>query len=418
MAGAEADAIDRLLTALAGSSLVILDNCEHLLDAAAELAERILGAAPGAVLATSREPLGMLGEAVLPVEPLGQPQETAAVERSGVGGAAVRRAGQRRSVPDFALTRRTWPRRPDLPPAGRAAAGHRAGGGPAAGLTPRQLADRLDGRFQLLTGGSRTALPRQQTLRAVVDWSWDLLEAAGAGAGRGCPCSRAAATASGGRGRGVRRRPAAEIRPALRAGGQVAAGRCGADGRRAAVSDAGDDPEYGGSSGSPRRGRSPRIQLRAHARHFRDLAEGGQRHRLISRRPARPGCSRLSRGPGQPARGGARAPSRPGTRPDRRGPGRVAGLVLVAAQHEGRGHRADHRGAGHAGADGSPVVRDIERLGRGLHHGRAAGPRHSSDNSQALAWFAGGGPAHGRRSRGRTTWCMRAGRPAAARCSR
>ena len=82
--------------------------------------------------------------------------------------------------PGFALTAENAPRRGgDLPAAGRHAAGDRAGGGArCARLSPEQIAARLDDRFRLLTGGSRTALPRQQTLRATLDWSHDLLSEA------------------------------------------------------------------------------------------------------------------------------------------------------------------------------------------------------------------------------------------------
>ncbi|MFF4246275.1 ATP-binding protein [Streptomyces sp. NPDC001822] len=149
--------------------LLVLDNCEHVIDAAAALAETLLTRCPGLrVLATSREPLGVPGETVRPVGPLPpDPAHRLFAERAR----AVR--------PDFA---------PDTG----------AGGDPEAVaeicrgldglplaielaaarlrlLTPRQIADRLDDRFRLLTSGSRTVLPRQQTLRAVVDWSWDLL---------------------------------------------------------------------------------------------------------------------------------------------------------------------------------------------------------------------------------------------------
>ncbi|WP_263168443.1 AfsR/SARP family transcriptional regulator [Streptomyces sp. SCSIO ZS0520] len=146
--------------------LLILDNCEHLIAAAAELSEALLTRCPGlTVLATSREPLGVPGELVRPVEPL---------------------------PPDPALrlfTERATAVRPDFDPEREAAAVaeicRRLDGLPLAIelaaarlrlLTPRQIADRLDDRFRLLTSGSRTVLPRQQTLRAVVDWSWDLLD--------------------------------------------------------------------------------------------------------------------------------------------------------------------------------------------------------------------------------------------------
>ncbi|MFF2852511.1 BTAD domain-containing putative transcriptional regulator [Streptomyces sp. NPDC058001] len=148
------------------SLLLLLDNCEHVIGAAAELAETLLTRCPGlTVLATSREPLGVPGESVRPVEPLPpDPAHRLFTERAQ----AV--------SPGFDLTREADAvaeicRRLDgLPLAIELAAAR------LRLLTPRQIADRLDDRFRLLTGGSRTALPRQQTLRAVVDWSWDLLD--------------------------------------------------------------------------------------------------------------------------------------------------------------------------------------------------------------------------------------------------
>ncbi|OEJ38810.1 hypothetical protein BGK70_12195 [Streptomyces agglomeratus] len=146
--------------------LILLDNCEHVIDAAARLAEELLARCPGVtVLATSREPLGVPGEIVRPVEPLPDPM---ALRLFAERGAAAK--------PGF---------RTDDDPAAAAEICRRLDGLPLAielaaarlrMLTPRQIADRLDDRFRLLTGGSRTVLPRQQTLRAVVDWSWDLLD--------------------------------------------------------------------------------------------------------------------------------------------------------------------------------------------------------------------------------------------------
>ncbi|WP_328943497.1 AAA family ATPase [Streptomyces sp. NBC_00250] len=146
--------------------LLVLDNCEHVIDAAAALAETLLTHCPQLrVLATSREPLGVPGEAVRPVEPLPpDPAHRLFAERAR----AVR--------PSFDLARdgaavdEICRRLDGLPLAIELAAAR------LRLLTPRQIADRLDDRFQLLTSGSRTVLPRQQTLRAVVDWSWELLD--------------------------------------------------------------------------------------------------------------------------------------------------------------------------------------------------------------------------------------------------
>ncbi|MET9934042.1 MULTISPECIES: BTAD domain-containing putative transcriptional regulator [unclassified Streptomyces] len=157
--------------------LLVLDNCEHVIDAAAALAETLLTHCPRLrILATSREPLGVPGETVRPVEPLPpHPAHRLFVERA------------RAVHPSFELTGNVPP---GEGPAGDGDAAvdeicRRLDGLPLAIelaaarlrlLTPRQIADRLDDRFRLLTSGSRTVLPRQQTLRAVVDWSWDLLE--------------------------------------------------------------------------------------------------------------------------------------------------------------------------------------------------------------------------------------------------
>ncbi|MFJ8015159.1 AfsR/SARP family transcriptional regulator [Streptomyces sp. NPDC096339] len=161
------DPLDRLAEHCARRRLLLLlDNCEHVVDAAARLAEELLARCPGVqILATSREPLGVPGENLRPVEPLPDP---VALRLLGDRGAAAR--------PGF---------RADDDPAAAAEICRRLDGLPLAIelaaarlrlLTPRQIADRLDDRFRLLTSGARTVLPRQQTLRAVVDWSWELLD--------------------------------------------------------------------------------------------------------------------------------------------------------------------------------------------------------------------------------------------------
>ncbi|WP_406508885.1 BTAD domain-containing putative transcriptional regulator [Streptomyces sp. NBC_00212] len=147
--------------------LLLLDNCEHVIGAAAELAEYLLARCPHlVVLATSREPLGVPGELVRPVEPLPAPY---ALRLLAERGAAARPGFRVEDDPDAAAE--ICRRLDGLPLAIELAAAR------LRMLTPRQIADRLDDRFRLLTSGSRTVLPRQQTLRAVVDWSWDLLEA-------------------------------------------------------------------------------------------------------------------------------------------------------------------------------------------------------------------------------------------------
>jgi len=146
--------------------LLVLDNCEHLIAAAAQLAETLLVACPQlTVLATSREPLGVAGECVRPVEPLPEP---VALRLLGDRGAAARPGFEVAADPEACAE--VCRRLDGLPLAIELAAAR------LRALTPRQLADRLDDRFRLLTGGRRTGLARQQTLRAVVDWSWELLE--------------------------------------------------------------------------------------------------------------------------------------------------------------------------------------------------------------------------------------------------
>lgn len=160
--------IDRVIAALKDSkTLIVVDNCEHVISAAAGAVEAILRACPGVrALATSREPLAIGGEHVFRMPSLEVP-------------AAVALFADRASsaAQEFELTPRNAPvvaeivRRLDgIPLAIELAA-------PKLRFIPLdRLVQRLDERFELLTGGSRTALPRQQTLRALIDWSYDLLD--------------------------------------------------------------------------------------------------------------------------------------------------------------------------------------------------------------------------------------------------
>ncbi|MFC9932414.1 BTAD domain-containing putative transcriptional regulator [Streptomyces sp. NPDC127190] len=151
----------------ARSQLLILDNCEHVIGAAAALAETLLTHCPGlTILATSREPLGVPGESVRPVEPLVPEQ----AHRLFAERARAVRPDADAVLADTEAVAEICRRLDGLPLAIELAAAR------LRLLTPRQIADRLDDRFRLLTSGSRTVLPRQQTLRAVVDWSWDLLD--------------------------------------------------------------------------------------------------------------------------------------------------------------------------------------------------------------------------------------------------
>ncbi|MFI1361834.1 BTAD domain-containing putative transcriptional regulator [Streptomyces griseochromogenes] len=146
--------------------LIILDNCEHVVEAAARLTQSLLARCPElTVLATSREPLGVPGELVRPVEPLPEPVALRLLADRGLAA----RPGFR-VADDPGACAEICRRLDGLPLAIELAAAR------LRVLTPRQIADRLDDRFRLLRSGSRTVLPRQQTLRAVVDWSWDLLD--------------------------------------------------------------------------------------------------------------------------------------------------------------------------------------------------------------------------------------------------
>ncbi|GAA2105085.1 AfsR/SARP family transcriptional regulator [Actinomadura alba] len=172
--------LDRLAEALAGKRmLLVLDNCEHLVDAVAPIADRLLADCPGVrILTTSREPLGITGEILWPVDPLALPPRDAGVEEATTypsvrlfmdRATAVRpgfevTAGNAGSVVRICRALDGMPLAIEL-----AAARMRA-------LSPDQVAARLGDRFRLLTAGSRIALPRHQTLRAVVEWSWDLLD--------------------------------------------------------------------------------------------------------------------------------------------------------------------------------------------------------------------------------------------------
>ncbi|MHA5051778.1 BTAD domain-containing putative transcriptional regulator [Streptomyces sp. SD15] len=184
-----ADTTERLLAALEDRELLlVLDNCEHLVEGVARIAGLLLGACPGVrILATSRESLGITGEVLCPVPPL--PPEPAA--RLFLDRAAAVRPGfeGHARVADICATLDGLPLAIEL-----AAARLRT-------LTPDELADRLtehvtehtsgpmpghspghmpepveDDRFRLLSRGDRTKAPRHRTLRAVVEWSWELLD--------------------------------------------------------------------------------------------------------------------------------------------------------------------------------------------------------------------------------------------------
>lgn len=169
---------DRLVSALATRSpLLIIDNCEHLIDAVAELLDRVLVECPSVrVLATSREALGIDGEHVVPVPSLAVPHDATdagAVEQSDAVQLFLERAKAQK--PAFVLTGENLDavveicRRLDGIPLAIELAATRI-----SHLSARQIADRLEDRFRLLAGGRRR-IQRQQTLGATLDWSYDLL---------------------------------------------------------------------------------------------------------------------------------------------------------------------------------------------------------------------------------------------------
>jgi predicted ATPase/DNA-binding SARP family transcriptional activator len=170
---------DRLVAAIRErEALLILDNCEHVIESAAAFAYRVLGECQRLrILATSREPLGITGEALWRVVPLALPSQDAST-------------GEIESSPAVRLLRdRAGAVREDLTADARTSTAmarvcRALDGMPLAielaaarlrTMSLDQLARRLDDRFRLLTSGSRTALPRHKTLRAVIDWSWELL---------------------------------------------------------------------------------------------------------------------------------------------------------------------------------------------------------------------------------------------------
>jgi predicted ATPase/DNA-binding SARP family transcriptional activator len=178
--GGARDALSRLAAALrARSGVVVLDNCEHLVDAVASFVRDLLGATSVKVLCTSREALGLTGETVWSVPSLAVPPVDADFSDDPLRWGAVQLFIDRATTadPDFELDVHTTPvvveicRRLDGVALALELAAARVR---TLGLD--ELATRLDDRFEILTGGDRTAQPRQRTLRAVVEWSWELLE--------------------------------------------------------------------------------------------------------------------------------------------------------------------------------------------------------------------------------------------------
>jgi predicted ATPase/class 3 adenylate cyclase len=160
--------------------LVILDNCEHLVQACAEAAKALLQAGPYMkILASSREPLHVQGESIYPLAPLATPDAYVSLKRVALEQFAAARLFIERAVaaqPAFQVSDENamavagiCQRLDGIPLALELAAAR------VRVLSVEQISTRLSDRFLLLTGGDRTALPRQQTLRALIDWSYDLL---------------------------------------------------------------------------------------------------------------------------------------------------------------------------------------------------------------------------------------------------
>jgi predicted ATPase/class 3 adenylate cyclase len=175
--------IDTLTDYLRGKqSLLVLDNCEHLIETCARLSDHFLHACPKLkIITSSREALGIAGETVYRVPSLSLPQDADSLQDAGtltqdlMRYEATRLFTERaiKANPGFTLTdhnaqsvSQICERLDGIPLAIELAAAR------VTLFTPQQIAERLDDRFKLLTGGSRTALPRQQTLRALIDWSY------------------------------------------------------------------------------------------------------------------------------------------------------------------------------------------------------------------------------------------------------
>jgi predicted ATPase/class 3 adenylate cyclase len=160
--------------------LLILDNCEHVIEQARHVAAAVLRECPDVrILATSREPLNIAGEASYRMPSLAVPSDASALVAQGAERyGAVQLFVDRALLSDrrFSFTAENAPhvaeicRRLDGIPLAIELAAARI-----KVLSPQQLAQRLDERFRVLTGGDRSALPRQQTMRALIDWSYDLL---------------------------------------------------------------------------------------------------------------------------------------------------------------------------------------------------------------------------------------------------
>ena len=180
----DGDPVDHLVRALKGKrALLVFDNCEHIVEASARVTAALVRGCPQiTILASSRQGLGIVGEATFRMPSLATPHDSVdppltAIDAMGYAAVALFVERARAADYRFALSEDNAPivadicRRLD----GIALAIELAAARVKI-LSPRQLRDRLDERFRLLTGGGRDVLPRQQTLRALIDWSHDLLD--------------------------------------------------------------------------------------------------------------------------------------------------------------------------------------------------------------------------------------------------
>jgi non-specific serine/threonine protein kinase len=153
--------------------LIVLDNCEHLIDACARLAAQVIGQCAGlAMVATSREALAIPGEWVYPLSPLDSSGDGREASELFIDRVGMIRRGYEPGGAELAIIDEIVHRLDGIPLAIELAAAR------CGALSARQIADRLDDRFELLSRGPRTADPRHRALRATIDWSYELLDPA------------------------------------------------------------------------------------------------------------------------------------------------------------------------------------------------------------------------------------------------
>ena len=280
------DGLERLLDVLADrETILVLDNCEHLIAAVAELADRLLGALPAAAH-RRHQPRGAGDRRREPRRRsrrsgCRRPGASAEVALAAPRGPAVRRP---RAPPPSPASPSTTTRRPWSRSAAASTASRSRSSSPPRGCArcrSTELAERLDDRFRLLTGGSRTALPRHRTLRAVVDWSWELLTRTERRLARRLAVFTAGAT-DGERGRRATAATCSTASP------RWSTARCcrSSPARTRRATGCSRRSASTGSSSSRRRA-SWRPPATAHARYFAELAET----RRAAPAPPRPAAS-------------------------------------------------------------------------------------------------------------------------------